>query len=361
MQRISNADLQKISVFVRELHSLGSVNAILGHVARSLTTLIPADTVFVPAFDATTKRMSVVADNVGPRLEKLWPILVALRNENPALSYHLSHARAPAFTMRDLLPPSQWKKTAVFNEFYAKLKMLERLSISLPFARPSTVGVVAHRVRATFTERDRTVLNLLHLHISEACRTAKMNVVPPSALTMNAVETLVGVSIVVLNCSGRVEFCSRLSETHFEHFFPQERPFHACLPLTVERWVRREIAAIETSELAIRPPQSLYLRFGEKSLCLRLATTSDRTGYVLLLRVEDPALEIAKLNALELGTRATEVLYWLAKGKRNEEIGIILGMAPETVKTHLKTIFHHLNVENRATAASMTSEFLARN
>jgi DNA-binding CsgD family transcriptional regulator len=54
------------------------------------------------------------------------------------------------------------------------------------------------------------------------------------------------------------------------------------------------------------------------------------------------------------------VLYWLGKGKTNEEIGIILGMAAETVKTHLKKIFWRLQVENRATAALMVSEFLIR-
>jgi DNA-binding CsgD family transcriptional regulator len=359
MQRISNADLQKISVFVRDLHSLGSVNAILDHVAQSLTTLIPADNVFVPARDSTTGRMSVLANNVGPRLTQLWPILVSLRNENPALSYHLSNPWSSAFTMSDLLPRSQWMKTAVFNEFYAKLEMLERLSISLPFARPSTVAVVAHRARSSFTERDRTVLNLLHLNISEACRTARMHVVPLSHSMMDAVEALAGISIVVLSASGRVKFYSKLSERHFEDFFQREIPFHGGLPITVERWARREIASLGTSDLAIRPPQPLYLRLGEKSLCLRLATTADRTGYLLLLKVEDPALQLAKLTSLELGPRATEVLYWLAKGKRNAEIGIILGMAPETVKTHLKTIFRHLNVENRTAATSLAMEFLA--
>jgi DNA-binding CsgD family transcriptional regulator len=86
----------------------------------------------------------------------------------------------------------------------------------------------------------------------------------------------------------------------------------------------------------------------------------DRTVHILFLRAEGPTLELAKLSAFELGARTTEVLYWLAKGKRNEEIGIILGMAPETVKTHLKAIFYRLKVENRATVASMISELLAR-
>jgi DNA-binding CsgD family transcriptional regulator len=86
----------------------------------------------------------------------------------------------------------------------------------------------------------------------------------------------------------------------------------------------------------------------------------DGIVHILFLRTEDPTLELAKLSALELGARTTEVLYWLAKGKKNEEIAIILGMAPETVKTHLKSIFYRLKVENRATAASIISELLAR-
>jgi DNA-binding CsgD family transcriptional regulator len=52
------------------------------------------------------------------------------------------------------------------------------------------------------------------------------------------------------------------------------------------------------------------------------------------------------------------VLYWLAKGKTNEEIGIILGIATATVKVQLKNIYCRLNIENRATAASIVSEFL---
>src|SRR5262249_20170799 len=143
-------------------------------------------------------------------------------------------------------------------------------------------------------------------------------------------------------------------------FFARERPFQSGLPLTVERWARREIAAFGTVTLTVRPPESLTVRLGERSLCIRIASTRDGSMHLLLLRAEDPGTEMAKLEPIGLGARATQVLYWLAKGKANQEIGIILGMATETVKAHLKTIFARLNVENRATAASMISEFLIR-
>jgi DNA-binding CsgD family transcriptional regulator len=187
-----------------------------------------------------------------------------------------------------------------------------------------------------------------------------MHFIPPSASIIGAIESLVDGSIVALNSSGTVQFCSDLAQKCFESFFPQEKPFRDGLPLTVKTWFRREIAAFGTSELAVRLPQPLDVRLGERSLHIRLATISDRTVHVLLLRAEDPTLELAKLRTFELGSRTTEVLYWLAKGKRNKEIGIILGMPSETVKTHLKAIFYRLNVENRATAASMISELLAR-
>jgi DNA-binding CsgD family transcriptional regulator len=72
---------------------------------------------------------------------------------------------------------------------------------------------------------------------------------------------------------------------------------------------------------------------------------------LFFLRVEDPVGELAKLRALGLGPRATEVLYWVMQGKTNEEIAIILQVSPRTVEKHLEHILVQLGVENRTAAA----------
>ena len=287
--------------------------------------------------------------------QKLLPTAWALRHEHPGISH-----RGRAVALADLLPLNQWKKTGLYNEVFLKLGMQEQLGASFPVFRPGLGGVIVNRTRRTFTQRDRLVLDILRFHISEACRAAKMYASTPSHQVMGALESLVGGSIVALNANGIVQYFSELAQKYFDSFFPQEKPFRDGLPLTVARWVRRETGAFGTNEVAIRPPQPLIIRRGDRTLHMRLASTSDRTVHVLLLRAEDSALELEKLSFLALGARATEVLYWLAKGKTNEEIGIILGMATGTVKVHLKNIFSHLQVENRATAASMISELLVR-
>ena len=65
-----------------------------------------------------------------------------------------------------------------------------------------------------------------------------------------------------------------------------------------------------------------------------------------------------QLEALGLTPREAEVLFWVAQGKTNPEIGVITGVQLTTVKKHLESIYAKLGVENRTTAAALALERL---
>ena len=71
-----------------------------------------------------------------------------------------------------------------------------------------------------------------------------------------------------------------------------------------------------------------------------------------------PAARAAVRRRFALTEREAEVLVWLAQGKANAEIGIILGMGVATVKTHLLHIFVKLGCETRTAAARVAMETL---
>ena len=52
----------------------------------------------------------------------------------------------------------------------------------------------------------------------------------------------------------------------------------------------------------------------------------------------------------ELTVRERSIVEFIARGRSNKEIARELGVAPETIKTHLKRIFHKLSAESRAQA-----------
>lgn len=61
-----------------------------------------------------------------------------------------------------------------------------------------------------------------------------------------------------------------------------------------------------------------------------------------------------KLTATE-----SKIAFWLAEGKTNWEIGVIVGCAARTVEKHMERILDKMQVENR-TAAAVALAALAR-
>lgn len=59
------------------------------------------------------------------------------------------------------------------------------------------------------------------------------------------------------------------------------------------------------------------------------------------------------LSLSTLSEREIEVISWIKAGKTNQEIGMILSISQNTVKSHLKRIFQKLNIGRRAQAVAL--------
>lgn len=89
----------------------------------------------------------------------------------------------------------------------------------------------------------------------------------------------------------------------------------------------------------------------------------------LLLTLLRPHIQLAKYNAEQwtawmkanrinlcsatLTPREAEIARWVAAGKSNPEIALILNSRPRTVEKHMERILEKLGVENRTAAAVM--------
>lgn len=83
---------------------------------------------------------------------------------------------------------------------------------------------------------------------------------------------------------------------------------------------------------------------------------SDAEQCALLFGEQWTAPQPQAIEALGLTRREAEVLAWVAQGKTNAEIGIILSTSPRTVEKHLERIFKKLGVETRTAAAAVAFE-----
>lgn len=67
----------------------------------------------------------------------------------------------------------------------------------------------------------------------------------------------------------------------------------------------------------------------------------------------------APLERLGLSAREAEVLLWMAQGKSDADIGLVLGISPATAKKHAAHVYQKLGVENRHAAAVRALEVLS--
>lgn len=95
------------------------------------------------------------------------------------------------------------------------------------------------------------------------------------------------------------------------------------------------------------------------ALLLNRFTKSGDDALTMLYLVEEHApAGPADLIALGLTPRQGEVLYWIAQGKTNAEIAIILGASPRTIDKHVEQLLERLGVENRLAAATKANDVL---
>ena len=121
------------------------------------------------------------------------------------------------------------------------------------------------------------------------------------------------------------------------------------LPAALLEWLQQAAEGRETRQLTT--PR------GARQLVATLQGRTVDDDWLLVLReVSDAAIVEATMQAFGLTLKESEVLYWVAKGKTNRDIGDILGSSPATVKKHLEHIYEKLGVETRTAAAALAMQ-----
>ena len=65
--------------------------------------------------------------------------------------------------------------------------------------------------------------------------------------------------------------------------------------------------------------------------------------------LENPLLQdIKSLEALGLTRRQAQVAFWIAQGKTNDEVAVILGTSRHTIPHHVEAILGRLHLATRA-------------
>ena len=210
--------------------------------------------------------------------------------------------------------------------------------------------------------KPKEVLARIHVHLQGARRARQQ--AQQAGQARNALDAFGYASITVRMPEGRVIWQTSLARELLLRYAQTTAP---AMPPAMRDWLLQHLPA--TRQGVEPPPLVLVQGAAELQVRVHQQTGDDgspgegdadgsvpgvRGDWLLILReVSDAAALEAMRLALKLTAREAEVLYWVAKGKTNKDIGDILGSSPATAKKHLERIYVKLGVETRTAAAAV--------
>jgi DNA-binding CsgD family transcriptional regulator len=130
-------------------------------------------------------------------------------------------------------------------------------------------------------------------------------------------------------------------------------------PQTLLEWLSSQFARAKSGNVRPGAFAPLVVRLPAKHLTVRLFHTPGKLPYLSFEETMDSADDLTRFTAIGLTPRQSEVLTWVAQGKRDSEIAQIIHGSARTVSNNVYRILQRLGVETR-TAAVAEAEFRLR-
>lgn len=231
----------------------------------------------------------------------------------------------------------------------------------MDFGSSNGVLLNGRRVRDPIQLRDRDRIEISdHAFIFREQRSTQKSSFKPDVTTERVSEkfTATGHGIIVLTNKGEVQCISELAQQWLKSYFIGAHADQS-LPKELKQWIERQNPTTKEQTAISLYAETLFVPSENRRLVVRIAENTSEQR-IILLTEEQPVFTPALLETLGLTQRESEVLRWVAEGKSNPEIGIILDLSPRTVSKHLENIFQKLGVESRTAALLYVVETLGK-
>jgi DNA-binding CsgD family transcriptional regulator len=349
---LSYKDVVAVSGALRELYAHTDAPTLPHCVVKLLHGLIAADSAAYQSFDFRTGEMQVVHDH-DPRADQYLPALNEHIREHPLIVHLGAHWQEGAAIMSEVVSRRRLRDMAIHTEWLHPVGIVEQLGLVVEDCRYGTTALSLQRKGRDFSGRDKQVLTFLQPHFMQAFKNAAdMTAAKTHCARLEEAVSACRLGVVWLAENLAIDWMSSQARQWLGAYFGTQGRHGKALPAQIMDWVRRQ-REIRRSKDALVSQAALTVDGKEGRLTIRWICEGPERSYLLLAEERSrPGI----LMGLGLTARESEVLHWLAEGKTNEAIAIILGIALRTVEKHVENILAKLGVENRVEAVLRARE-----
>jgi DNA-binding NarL/FixJ family response regulator len=365
MEALSTRDTEKLHQAIQQIYTLHDLAAFGTNSLEIVDRLVPSD---YPLFNLTNTRTGQISLTYLPNRQVIPAELVLVleqvlsreRDSHP-IAQNMPQALKGACKLSDFITQTALhRREGLYQQFLRPLGVEDQILLFLPNVQPTgwkelaqadtiLTGFIFNRPDLSFTERDRSVLNLLRPHLFQAYTNAQQHHQLQQDLSQIQ-QSLNHLGVVILDREQRIKSIAPEATIWLETYFIKPTSTFQ-LPDHLRSWVKHQISRL--SAKTDLPPPCLPLRIQQAGRELTIRLIIERVGerYLLLLE-EQTVSSLNSLAILGLSQRETEVLTLIVQGKDNKSIANQLNINISTVRKHLEHIYNRWGVKSRTEAVA---------
>jgi DNA-binding CsgD family transcriptional regulator len=274
-------------------------------------------------------------------------------HEHPLVRFHGTNPAGPTRRISDCVDIRAFQNSAIYAEYYSRIGIKHVMALPLRIDCDNVISIVFNRSRCDFKNAESGVLDVIRPPLAALYR----NVVArqEAGVYLTRVSELAmcgGWQRMRVTAAGQILTAAAPALQLLARFFPREAIGRMSqLPATIADWI-----SYSRNWGLDRPAMShsgafTMSRLGAKLTAHFVPDPADETAGWLLLKSELQDVSAAALTTFPLTKREREVLAFVASGKTNLDIAMLLAISVRTVQKHLEHVFQKLGVETRTAAA----------
>jgi DNA-binding CsgD family transcriptional regulator len=139
----------------------------------SLERLVSGELTTLSICNLDTGHRSVVSDVPGAIAKPEIDAFDRHFHEHPLVRAHGRNPRAETRRISDLLPPAEFRRTPLFNDYYRPIRIDHAMAVPIHVDRACLVSFVFNRSKRDFADRDRACMEAIRPHLGTLYRLSR--------------------------------------------------------------------------------------------------------------------------------------------------------------------------------------------
>lgn len=348
-----NSNSERIFGRLQKLYALVDSESFPRHALETIKGLIPAHihSWINIATEKKTLGEAVTLEPVLTRLDAVRRVAGKIAMEHPCLAKVMSQKEGHlVLRLSELVDFKKWQEHEIYKEIHQPNNIRDQLMVACRGAKYHFTFALSRD--SVFTENDCEMARALTGHVEQAWKNA-------AQFSLSHHLSHHGNERYALNLPRNLEslqWPQEVVQALQRHSSAPVLTFRQPLPEDFLIWLTGLHKALHSVGAKIQKPQSYVSANSESRLTARLILGTGVLGACVVIEVMANDSYADRLAQHGLSPRECEVAQWMAQGKRNDDIGKIIGCETSTVRKHVQAIFEKLGVESRAAVIAMLLE-----